>query len=283
MAGWWAAACWVAFWAAMTSSVRRAVCVALCLLASAASADALSLQLDDLTWPELRDRIAAGATVVLVPIGGTEQNGAHMALGKHNVRVRLLAERIATKLGNAIVAPVVAYVPEGHIDPPTGHMRWPGTITVPESAFEASLESAARSLRRAGFAHVVLLGDSGDNRKSLERVAARVPGVFSAPEYYRASTADLAAALRARGFTDAQIGRHAGLADTSLMLALDPSLVRSDRLAKSQGEGADGDASRAQALLANEAVDRIVAVTVEAIRARIQAGSGKPQSTRSKP
>jgi creatinine amidohydrolase/Fe(II)-dependent formamide hydrolase-like protein len=264
--------------AVTTSSARRALCVALALLATAAGAASPSLQLEELTWPELRDRVAAGTTIALVPIGGTEQNGVHMALGKHNRRVRLLAERIAQQLGNAVVAPVVAYVPEGRIDPPSGHMRWPGTITVPEAAFEASLESAARSLRRAGLAHVVLLGDSGDNRKSLERVAARVPGVFSPPEYYRASTADHAAALRARGFTDAQIGRHAGLADTTLMMALDASLVRGERLAKSAGEGADGDASRAEAALGQEAVDRIVSVTVQAIRARTQAPGGKPQS-----
>src|SRR6476659_187769 len=83
-----------------------------------------SVFIEDLTWTELRDRIAAGATTILVPIGGTEQNGAHMALGKHNVRVRALAEKIARSLGNALVAPVVAYTPEGGVDPPTGHMRF---------------------------------------------------------------------------------------------------------------------------------------------------------------
>ena len=262
----------------MTSSAHVVVCVALALLGAAANAASSSLHLDELTWPELRDRIAAGTAIAIVPIGGTEQNGVHMALGKHNRRVLLLAERIARQLGNAVVAPVVAYVPEGRIDPPSGHMRWPGTITVPEGAFETSLESTARSLQRAGLKHVVLLGDSGDNRKSLDRVAARVPGVFSPPEYYLASTADHAAALRARGFTEAQIGRHAGLADTSLMLSLDPSLVRRERLASSRGEGADGDASRAEAALGQEAVDRIVAVTAQAIRARTQVPGGKPQS-----
>jgi creatinine amidohydrolase len=272
-----------AFWVAMTNRALRPVCVALLLFAGAASAASSSLQLEELTWPELRERVAAGTTIALVPIGGTEQNGVHMALGKHNVRVRLLAERIAKQLGNAVVAPVLAYVPEGSVEPPTAHMRWPGTITVPEGAFEATLESAARSLQRAGLKQVVLLGDHGGYLKSLDRVAARVPGVFSPPEYYRASTADHAAALRARGFADAEIGRHAGLADTSLMLALDPSLVRGDRLAKSQGEGADGDASRADAALGNEAVERIVSVTVESIRAWARTARGKPQSALSKP
>ena len=267
----------------MTNRAWLSLCVALALWASAARAASPSLFLEELTWAELRDRVAAGTTTVLVPIGGTEQNGVHIALGKHNQRARLLAERIAQRLGNAVVAPVMAYVPEGSINPPSAHMRWPGTITVPEGAFEASLESAARSLQRAGLTKVVLRGDHGGYLKSLARVAARVPGVFSPPEYYRASSADHAAALRARGFSDAQIGRHAGLADTSLMLALDPSLVRSERLAKSQGEGADGDASRADAALGKEAVERIVAVTVEAIRARTASREGKPQSALSKP
>ena len=69
--------------------------------------------LEDMTWTEVRDAIAAGRTTVIVPVGGTEQSGPHMALGKHNVRAHVLAGRIATQLGNALVAPVVAYVPEG--------------------------------------------------------------------------------------------------------------------------------------------------------------------------
>lgn len=278
-----AAVCSAASWVVMTSSARGALCLVFALVTASAHAASASLFLEELTWTELRDRVAAGTTTVLVPIGGTEQNGVHMALGKHNTRVRLLAERIARQLGHAVVAPVVAYVPEGSINPPAAHMRWPGTISVPDAAFEATLEGAARSLQRAGLTHVVLLGDHGGYLKSLDRVAARVPGAFSPPEYYRASSADHAAALRAKGFSDAQIGRHAGLADTSLMLALDPSLVRSERLAKSQGEGADGDASRAEAALGMQAVDRIVAVTVDAIRARTSAAGGKPQSALSKP
>jgi creatinine amidohydrolase/Fe(II)-dependent formamide hydrolase-like protein len=274
--------CWEASSVATTTravwrvAIGVAVTVAMTL---AVAAGAVPVQLENMTWPELRERVAAGATVVLVPIGGTEQNGVHMALGKHNRRVSLLAERIARQLGNAVVAPVVAYVPEGRIEPPTEHMRWPGTISVPESAFESSLEGTARSLQRAGLTHVVLLGDHGGYRKSLDRVAARVPNVHALPEYYRASTADFAQVLRARGFSDAEIGRHAGLSDTSLMLALDASLVRAERLAASGGEGADGDSRRADAALAREAVDHVVDVTVAAIRAR----TGKPQSTIAKP
>ena len=104
--------------------------VSLACLVAAAPAAAASLYLEELTWVELRDALQAGTTTVIVPIGGTEQNGPHMALGKHNVRGRLLAGKIAAALGHAVVAPVLAYVPEGRITPPTAHMRYPGTITI---------------------------------------------------------------------------------------------------------------------------------------------------------
>ncbi len=178
-------------WRWLVAAVLAAAAAASTLPASAAS-----VQLEELTWTELRDRVAAGSTTVLIPIGGTEQNGPHMTLGKHNVRVKLLAARIAERLGNAVVAPVIAYVPEGKIEPPTQHMRYPGTITVPDAAFEATLEGAARSLRRHGLRDVVLLGDHGGYRASLERVAAKLnrewggaARVHALPEYYRAAVA----------------------------------------------------------------------------------------------
>ena len=54
-----------------------------------------SVFLEDLTWTEVRDATKAGRTTIIVPIGGTEQSGPHLALGKHNVRARLLAGSIA--------------------------------------------------------------------------------------------------------------------------------------------------------------------------------------------
>jgi len=151
--------------------------------------------LDELTWTELRDAIAAGSTTVIVPVGGTEQSGPHMTLGKHNVRVRALAERVARELGDALVAPVVAYVPEGGTSPPTSHMRFPGTVTVPADTFEKTLESAARSFRLHGFRDIVLIGDHGGYQSSLQAVERRLNREWSAAparvhavlQYYRAS------------------------------------------------------------------------------------------------
>ncbi|MET0441136.1 MAG: creatininase family protein [Casimicrobiaceae bacterium] len=235
-----------------------------------------TVRLDELTWPELKARIAAGTTTVIVPIGGTEQSGPHMALGKHNLRAALLAERIAQALGNAIVAPVVAYVPEGGVDPPTGHMRFPGTISVPAPAFEAVLEGAARSLRRAGFRDIVLLGDHGGYRTSLAAVTKRLEREWATAgvrvhvpaAYYRAAEQEFAASLAARGYRVEEIGTHAGLADTSLTLAVAPALVRVDRMraTPSAADGVNGDPRRSSAELGAIAADAIVADTVAAIR-----------------
>jgi len=234
--------------------------------------------IEDLTSPELKRAIDAGTTIVLVPIGGTEQNGPHMTLGKHNARVRALAERIARTLGNALVAPVLAYVPEGGVAPPQAHMRFPGTITVSDAAFETTLEYAARSFRLHGFRDIVFLGDHGSYQKDLKVVADRLNRewgatpvrVHAVEEYYRAGGPDFDKLLEKRGYRADEIGTHAALADTSLSLALAPQSVRIDQLpaAASGGRAAGvyGDPRRANAELGNAGADLIVATTVAAIR-----------------
>ncbi|WP_245489364.1 MULTISPECIES: creatininase family protein [unclassified Mesorhizobium] len=252
------------------------------LALSAASPAEASVFLEDLTWTELRDVIAAGTTTIIIPIGGTEQSGPAMALGKHNVRVKFLAAKIAEKLGNALVAPVISYVPEGNIDPPSSHMRFPGTITISDRTFEQLLESAARSFRHHGFRTIVLMGDHGGYQVDESHVAdqlnaewAKTPArVYAALDYYRLSRGPYSEKLVAAGAKQAEIGSHAGLADTSLMLAIDPSLVRKDRIAGSPKLGArdgayGGDPARSSAEFGQLGVDLIVNGTTQAIRAFI--------------
>ena len=107
---------------------------------------------------------------MIIPTGGTEQNGPHMVLGKHNVRVKFAAGEIAKRLGNTLVTPVLGYVPEGEIDPPTSHMRMDGAITLPPEHLAKVVEFAARGLRAHGFIDIALLGDSGPNRPPMKAV-----------------------------------------------------------------------------------------------------------------
>jgi len=266
--------------------VRPIFLVALTWVGLAGPLHAASVFLEDLTSFELRAAVAAGTTTVLVPIGGTEQNGPHMALGKHNVRVRMLAGQIAQRLGNTVVAPVLAYVPEGSIFPPVAHMRFTGTLSIPESTFESLLEATASSLRQHGFRSIVFLGDHGGYQKSMLRAAERfnktstkdpVAHALALTAYYEATQAPYIQALRGRGYSDAEIGTHAGLADTSLMLAIDKSLVRTDLLAEGAktgpADGVYGDPRKSSAELGNLGVRAIVDRSVQAIQ---QAGTRNP-------
>jgi creatinine amidohydrolase/Fe(II)-dependent formamide hydrolase-like protein len=261
----------------------RSGSIAACLILACASMASAQVPdtvfLEELTWTEVRDAIRAGKTTIIVPTGGTEQNGPHMAIGKHNARARMLAGTIARALGDALVAPVLAYVPEGRIDPPGGHLRFAGTVGVEEETFQRVLESAGRSLRHHGFQHVVFLGDHGGSQSGQKLAAARLnrewartaTRAHAIEAYYRAGGADLRELLAARGYRRGELGSHADLADTSLALAVDPRLVRRDRLRPGTGMGAggdgvDGDPSRATAELGRLGVERIVVQTVEAIR-----------------
>ena len=242
-----------------------------------------SVYLDELTWTEVRDTLRAGATTIIIPVGGTEQSGPHMALGKHNVRAQALAGRIADKLGNTLVAPVVSYVPEGRVSPPSGHMRFAGTISVPDDAFVAVLSGAAHSLKQHGFLNIVFIGDHGGYQNLLKEVAQRLNREWTTSKtrahyisaYYRAADADFAQALRARGLPSNQIGTHAGLADTSLMLAIDPGRVRTGQLNGSAttgpSSGVSGDPAGSSALLGRIGTDMIVDKSVQSIREAITA------------
>lgn len=262
----------------MTKQLIFLWCIVFVGLADTLAQEPKTVFLEQLTWTEVRDRVRSGTTTIIVPIGGTEQSGPYLALGKHNVRVKALSEKIAVQLGNALVAPVLAYVPEGSVNPPTSHMRFPGTITISDETFEKILESAGLSFKQHGFRDVVFLGDHGGYQKQIKVVVdllnrewAKTPTrAHALAAYYHASQRDFAQMLKQKGFSDEEIGMHAGVLDTSLMLALDPSLVRLDPLRSatkiSPAEGVYGDPRRASAELGQVGVDAIVSRTVSAIR-----------------
>ena len=265
----------------MIHGLRFAAACMLALACGAAQAQT-SVFLEELTTTEVAARIAKGTTTVLIPIGGTEQSGPAIVLGKHNVRVKVLAGKIAQALGNALVAPVIAYVPEGNVDPPSSHMRFAGTISIPAATFERTLEAAANSLRVHGFRDIVFVGDHGGYQHSEEAVAHRLDREWAKTparahalvDYYRVTETEYPAALAARGISKAEIGTHAGLADTSLALAVDPDLVRKDALASGRdldaAHGVRGDPRRSSAELGRLGVDAIVRRSVESIRRMTQ-------------
>jgi creatinine amidohydrolase/Fe(II)-dependent formamide hydrolase-like protein len=127
--------------------------------------------LEEMTWMDVRDSMQAGKTTVIIPTGGHEPNGPWLALGKHNYVLTANCDAIARKMGTAVCAPVIKHVPEGGIDPPTGHMTSPGTITLREDTFRALLTDTAESLIAHGYKQVFFIGDSGGNQAGQRAVA----------------------------------------------------------------------------------------------------------------
>lgn len=198
-----------------------------------------SVFLEELTWLEVRDAMRAGKNTVLIATGGIEQNGPYLALGKHNYILRATTEAIARKLGNTLVAPIIAFVPEGDLDPPTGHMKFPGTISLTPDTFQRVLTDVARSMKQHGFRHVILIGDSGGNQPGMKQVAAELAAQWTGakttihfiPEYY--DYPGVAKWLESQGIRQKDEGIHDDFAITSQMMVVDPNAVRMrQRLAK---------------------------------------------------
>jgi creatinine amidohydrolase len=238
-----------------------------------------TVEMADMTWVEVRSAIEHGYTVAIVPTGGIEQNGVHMVLGKHDYIVRSAANRIARNLGRALVTPVVSFVPEGAYDPPNGNMQFPGTLGVPEPVFAQVLEGIARSLKSAGFKTICFIGDHGGNQDSQAAVAAKLNGewagqtttVLHVADYY-VDEAQIKY-LRERGETPATIGSHAGLIDTSELLAAHPHGVDLSRLTAlpltSEPTGHSGDPTRASAEYGTALLEIRINAALRQIRAAL--------------
>lgn len=240
----------------MGSSLRRVLlCVTSIMWAASASA-ATSVYIEELTSPEIRGLIDSGTVTVIVPTGGSEQNGPHMVIGKHNIIVHYTAGEIAKKLGNALVAPTIAYVPEGNIEPPEGHMQFAGTISVSEETYAALLKDTAVSFKQHGFKLICFLGDSGGNQAVQKKLAEELSGkwkehgvrVIQVSGYYDNNGQD--DWVKSLKLPIKNPGEHAGFEDTSELMAIDAKGVRSNLLgdyssAKPSINGVSGDSTLA--------------------------------------
>lgn len=210
--------------------------------------------IDELTWEETRDLMKAGWTTAIVPTGGTEKNGYHMTLGKHNAIVTHAANAMARKLTKTLVAPVIQYVPEGNPDRQSA-----GEISLPSPVYDRLLDAAARSLKAHGFKEILFIGDSGGNQAGMTAVASALNAewkeqgvrVFALTDYYEQGREHFRAWLEAAfGYDDRIVGSHAGISDTSQLLFVKPSAVRKDQIKPWGGaadSGVSGDPTKATA------------------------------------
>lgn len=244
-----------------------------------------SLHLAQLTWTEVDKAIDDGYDTILIPTGGIEQNGPHVVLGKHNVVITYTAHKIARALGNTLVAPVIDYVPEGAIEPkPDGHMAFAGTISIPEAVFEQVLEATASSMKVHGFKNIFFIGDSGGNQKAQEKMARQLSELWQDEGVIVGHLGDYYAQngqfryLQEAGYSEAEIGYHAGMRDTSELLYIDPSAVHKYYVANPQGtsSGVSGNPNKASKAIGRKMVQLKVDAALKQIRALLEVKS-KPR------
>jgi len=197
--------------------------------------------------------------------------------------LRVATEAIARKLGNTLVAPIVPFVPEGDIAPPTGHMKYPGTISVRQATFKALLTDIAESLRAHGFERVILIGDSGGNQTGMKEVAAELmpkwraagAGIYFIPEYYSFyDSGELSKWLAGQGIQEVDEGHHDNVAITAMVMAADPNAARvNQRRAKGRLaiNGVKLDPVAKTVAVGRRALEYRAEVTVAAIRRAVAA------------
>lgn len=238
---------------------------------------ATTVWLEEMTWMDVRDAMKAGKKTIIISTGGVEPNGPWLALGKHNYVLRANCEATARLLGDALCAPIVPFVPEGRIDPPSGHMTSPGTISVTNETFIALLSDIVLSMKVHGFENIVLIGDSGGNVRPMQTVADTftkqwngAPRVLHVGEHYDYGT--VTKAMEAKGLIPTgrkSDGLHDDPTITMNMMVTDPQSVRWDARVKAGKATIDGvsiaDLDKALAI-GKEIVAFRAQVTAAAIR-----------------
>jgi creatinine amidohydrolase/Fe(II)-dependent formamide hydrolase-like protein len=238
--------------------------------------------LEEMTWIDVRDALKAGKTNIIVPTGGMEPNGVWLVTGKHNYVLHANCEAIARKMGNALCAPIVKFVPEGGIEPKTGHMTSPGTITAREETYQMLLTDIAESLQAHGFKNIIFIGDSGGNQKGQQTVADKLTAKWAGKalalhigEYY--DYASVAAFMKDKGVVEGKSdGMHDDPIITLNMFIDDPKSVRFDERVKAGKATINGvniaDKAKNTAL-AKQIVEFRATKTIEAINKHIAAKS----------
>ncbi|MGE0816064.1 MAG: creatininase family protein [Vicinamibacterales bacterium] len=265
----------------MLKTVSLAAWLALLAVPHVVHAQAGSLFIEDLTWEEVAAALKAGKTTALVYTGGGEQNGPHLAFGKHNAVARHVVERIARELGNALIYPVLPYSPSGDPSKREGMMAFPGSSSLTDETYGMVVRDIALGAATAGFRDVILIGDHGGGQDVLKQTAATLDArlrpsgtrVFYCDDLYFKSRDEFSRYLHDHNVTGEG---HAGVEDTSAILYVKPEWVRKDKIAaKDPAKGVEGDPRSGRAELGKVQLDLKVKVSVAQIRAHVASHDGK--------
>jgi creatinine amidohydrolase len=241
-----------------------------------------ALDLYTISWPEVKAEIEAGRDTIVLAFGAVEQHGHHLPFGTDSIFGDELGRAVAERL-DAFHAPTVRVGCSRH------HLAFPGTMSVEDETFHAVVGDIVRGWARHGFKRIVLLPTHGGNFQPLAAAIERLGPlegvkVIGITDLSVLVSATLGAGAEL-GVPAAEGGLHGGEWETSMMLAIDPDLVRMERavagytgdlesgLERFLDEGVDGltetgvigDPAKASAEHGRVYIERLVQLTVELI------------------
>jgi creatinine amidohydrolase len=189
----------------------------------------------EMTRQELR-AIAPETTVVL-PLGATEQHGPHLPAGTDFFTIENLAQSAAVRAASEIPIVVAPALPYGSSD---HHLIFGATLSLRTETYYWVLTDLVRSLATDGFRRIFLLNGHGGNHE-LAQLAARdvaleLPVRVAAASYW---TVAWDALVDQKAHLGCRLPGHAGIFETSMMLALRPELVATDRPHRDYGRDTD--------------------------------------------
>jgi creatinine amidohydrolase len=232
-----------------------------------------TITLEHMTSPEVAAALRGGWTTVVVPAGAVEQHGPHLPMFMDAAHGDRIGVEVAERLGKTLVAPTIRVGCSEH------HMAFAGTLTLGRETFLAVCRDYCASLARHGFERICFVPTHGGNFKPLQEGLADLNEAAGAACSVEAYT-DLMEVIDTwrevaeseAGLGD-RVGGHADLAETSVMLAMHPDLVRRELAA--EGFRPDAESGAHAALVERIIAEGFATVTPNGILGDARGGTGE--------
>lgn len=180
---------------------------------------------DEIDWPQVAGGDPSNWIAVL-PLGATEQHGHHLPLGTDNFIAQAYLRRVRELLPKK--SPAI-FLPLHPVGLSVEHTAFPGTLTLPSDVAMKSWRAIGDSVARAGVKKLVIVTSHGGNSSAMDVVAV---DLRQAHDMLVVTTSWSRLGQPENLFDDEEWrhGIHAGAAETSIMMAFRPDLVRKDKL-----------------------------------------------------
>ena len=189
---------------------------------------------ETLTWEEIAALRREGAELCLLPVGATEQHGPHLGVGMDSRNATLLCEAVSRETGVPMLPPLPFGCSLGH------SRRWPGTLSLQPHTLTETIVEIFDWLHGAGFSRLFLVNGHVGNAAPLRCAVDIIRSRWDDALVRVCNVAEISPRVRAEFFADAA-DWHANAAETSLMLAHAPELVRPDKLGSADDEDRTAD------------------------------------------